>query len=48
MSPTLFEVLGWIAGIFFVLTITFSVMLIFILVVNHKHAEDAEQEIEKK
>ena len=55
MSPTLFEVLGWISGILFVLTVIFSIMLIFICVAKNRqdeHAEDAkyfnEREIEKK
>ena len=55
MNPILFEVLGWVAGIFFVLTIVLSVALIFVLVAKNRqdeHAEDTkyinEREIERK
>lgn len=55
MSPILFEVLGWISGIFFVLTVIFSVMFLFVCIAKNRqdeHAEDAkylnEREIEKK
>lgn len=55
MNPILFEVLGWIAGIFFVLTIVLSVALVFVLVAKNRqdeHAEDTkyinEREIERK
>ena len=55
MSPILFEVLGWIAGICFVLTIIFSIMLVFVLVAKNRQDEQAEdtkyineREIERK
>ena len=55
MSPILFEVLGWIAGICFVLTVILSVALVFVLVAKNRqdeHAENTkyinEREIERK